>query len=68
MDDFIEQSPGFMQAIIRRAVGRGESSVAFLTTVTTPSALPGGVEGMANDVTFAKLSMKTASRIGTTAI
>jgi len=32
-----------------------------------PSALRGGVEGMANDVTFARLSAETAIGVGTKA-
>jgi hypothetical protein len=48
-------------------MGGRERSAAFLAAVTTPSALRGDVEGMANDVAFAKLSIQTASGIGTTA-
>ena len=48
-------------------MGGRECSTTFLTSVTTPSALGGGVERMANDVTFAKLSVETAIGVGTTA-
>ena len=40
-------------------------STALLAAVTPPSALRGDVEGMANDVAFAKLSIETASGIRT---
>ena len=52
VDDFIEQRPGFMQPIIRSAVGGREGPTAFFATVPPPSALRGDVKGMADDVAF----------------
>jgi hypothetical protein len=66
-DDFVKQRSGLMQAIVRRAMSGGEGPIAFLTTLTTPSALRGGVERMANDVTFAKLAVEAASGIAAAA-
>ena len=48
-------------------MGGRERSAAFLKAVTPPSALDSDVKGMANDVTFAKLSGEAISGIGTTA-
>jgi len=48
-------------------VGGRERSAALLTAVVTPSALPGDIKGMTNNIVFAELSMKAAIGIGTTA-
>ncbi len=52
LDHFIEQRPGFMQPIIRSAVGGREGSTAFFATVSPPSTLRGDVKGVPNDVAF----------------
>ena len=51
-DDFIEQGPGIMQSIVRRAVSGREGPTAFLAAIAPPSALRGDVEGVSNDVAF----------------
>ncbi len=57
MDDFIELRPGFVQPIIGCSVGGREGSAALIATVAPPSTLCGDVEGMADDVAFAELSI-----------
>ncbi len=64
-DDFIEQRPGFVQPIIRRAVSGGEGSTALLAAVAPSSALPGDVEGVSDDVAFAGLSSQGAIGVWT---
>ena len=67
VDNFIEQRPGFMQPIIRRAVGGREGPTAFFATVPPPSALRGDVEGVSNDVAFAGLPSQGAIGVWTAA-
>ena len=67
-DDFIEQRPGLVQPIIRRATGRGEGSTAFFAAIAPASALLGDVEGVSDDVALAELSFQAAIGVGTSAI
>ncbi len=66
-DYFIEQRPGLMQPIIRRAVSRREGPTALFATETSSSALRGDVEGMSNDVAFAGLASQGAIGVWTAA-
>ena len=65
--DFIEQTPGFVQPIIRSAVSRREGPTAFFAAVSSPSALRGDVEGVSNDVAFADLASQVAIGVWTAA-
>ena len=63
-DDFIEQRPGLVQPIIRRATGRGEGSTAFFAAIAPASALPGDVEGVSDDVALAEPSFRQQLGLG----
>ena len=63
--DFIEQRSGLVQPIVRPTIGGGERSVALFTTVASPSALRCEVEGVADDVAFAELSLEAAIGVST---
>ena len=65
VDDFIKQRPGFVPPTIGCSVGGREGSVALIATVAPPAALCGDVEGMADDVAFAELSIQAAIGVGT---
>ena len=46
-------------------MGGGEGPTGFFATVPPPSTLCGDVQGMADDVAFAELSIKAAIGVGT---
>ncbi len=54
-----------MQPIVRRAVGGREGPTALFAAETSSSALRGDVEGVADDVALAELSILAAIGVGT---
>ena len=65
VDDLIEQCPGFVQPIVRSAVGRAERSTTFLAAEASASTLCGGIERVADDVALAELPSQATVGVGT---
>ena len=67
VDDLIEQRSGFMQPVVRCAVGRTERTSTFLAAEAPTFTLCGGIERVANDVALVELTFQGATGVRTSA-
>ena len=66
--DFIEKSPGLVQAVVWATRGRAEGTAAPGAAVTAAPALRGTIEGVAYDVALSETGMEWAMTVRAAAV